>query len=194
MLLGLQLVIQPSMSGQRRTTICRDLVSLEACSEVIISTSQLQPVAANEPLSSVPLAKSMLGHDVTPATVRDVLQAGSAGQCPTSMKSASARDDNGVASTDCIAGDDVENRSTTSDVEANALLWALKNLWFGVEEDMTSYAYTVCIASCSAEHKADLTVLHRVEQGSSLVKSQWLDDSNRVLETIGSFQLGSEWS
>lgn len=144
---------------------------------------------------SLPSSKNMPGHDITPAAVRDALQGGSPGKFPNSRSSWPDCDDECCGEAGCSTGDGATppSASPAHSMEANALLWAVGNLWFGVEQDMTSYAYTVCVSSCLAVKGGLLIILllwdERVEQ---VLIPATFDDRNCCIGTAGTFQARSE--
>lgn len=139
--------------------LCRELATTEALKKLSHSACQMETSVPSAAASSLP--KNMPVHGLTPAAVRDVLQGGSPGQFSARRDGWSDNDDKCCAGAGCSTGDKAspDSAGPAHSMEANALLWAVKNLWFGVEQDMTSYAYTVCLSRFLAVKSGTLIIL-----------------------------------
>lgn len=104
---------------------------------------RLPPVPVESTFTTLS-ANVMAGNNVTPGYVHEALDRSSTCDTVNHVVRVSAGDDE--CSADCCT---TPSHNDALDgaygMEPNALLWALKNFWFGVEEDMTEFAYKVCI-------------------------------------------------
>lgn len=123
--------------------MCRELWPADAMHGAPRDVMQLSPLEPCDTSPGTVPAKAAPGHDVTPAAVRQALDRSAAGDQSDHAASAVAHSgDNHADDSQTVIGMEQTSDSALS-MEANALLWALKNLWFGVEDDMTEYAYQV---------------------------------------------------
>lgn len=90
------------------------------------------------------------GVDLTPSVLRNVLKEASEIMDELNVAAASAEGDETAPK---------GNSSTAeTEVESEAVLWAMHNFWFGVEEDMTEAAYQVR----NKDSAHDIRGVHRV--------------------------------
>eukprot|EP00892_Ulva_mutabilis_P007128 jgi/Ulvmu1/4788/UM020_0073.1 len=105
----------------------------------------LLPPVPGDAYSSTLIVKATPGVHMTPAAVKDVLAGDPQADKPMHITDSAMAGAVGSADNSQEAAGSEGCSDIISGVEAGALLWAMQNLWFGVVDDMTEYAYKVWI-------------------------------------------------